>query len=262
MQHPMLNIAVKAARRAAALVQRASVNLDAVRRERKGHGGFVSDVGLSAEAVIIDVLHGAYPDHDILTEEQGAVFHQGSDHCWFIKSLDGMTNFLHGYVQYAVSVALLVRQVPTVAVVFDPCRNDLYTAVKGSGTTLNDRRLRVSKCTQLTDALIGTSFSTIGPDCFDRQVDTLRALWTKAPDLRCHGAASLSLCSVAAGCLDGFWAFSLKPCDIAAGVLLVREAGGLVADFSESSSWLKSGNVVTANPKLLTSMLHCIQGNK
>jgi myo-inositol-1(or 4)-monophosphatase len=259
MKHPMLNMAVKAARRAATLIQRSVHNLSAIRFERKSYNDFVSEVDRAAEEVIVQVLHEAYPDHNILTEEGGAVFNQGSPYQWVIDPLDGTTNFLHGHLQYAVSIALLVQGTPTVGVVFDPNRNDLYTAVKGSGAALNDRRMRVSQRSQLADALIGTGFPVTDFSVLDRYMVLFKHLLPKTSGLRREGAASLDLCAVAAGRLDGFWEFNLKPWDMAAGALMIQESGGLVTDFSGEASWFETGHIVAGNPKILSALLTCFR---
>ena len=226
--HPMLNIAVRAARRAGSIISRAADNLDALTVRHKSLNDLVSEVDRASEEAIIDVLKGAYPEHAILAEESGAS--GDSEYVWIIDPLDGTTNFLHGLPIYCVSIALAHKGQLQHGVIFDPTRNDLYTASRGSGAYLNDRRLRVSKRDRLIDGLIGTGFPFRMFDYVDPYLGMLRELMTKTAGVRRPGAAALDLAAVAAGRLDGFWEIGLSPWDMAAGVLMIQEAGGLVGD--------------------------------
>jgi myo-inositol-1(or 4)-monophosphatase len=255
--HPMLNTAVKAARRAGNIILRASQNLDVIQVSSKAENDFVSEVDRAAERAIIEVLHRAYPGHAILAEESGD--HGRSEYQWIVDPLDGTTNFLHGLPQYAVSIALAHKGSVTQAVVFDPVRNDLFTASKGTGAYLNDRRIRVSKRTRLEGALIGTGFPYSRMEHADAYLRMLRAVMQDTAGVRRPGAASLDLCYVAAGYYDGFWEIGLSPWDIAAGTLLITEAGGLVGDFRGEPGYLKSGNVVAGNPKVFVQLLQLIE---
>lgn len=254
--HPMLNIAVKAARRAASIINRASLNLDVLTVKHKTFNDLVSEVDRAAEQAIINVLKHAYPEHAILAEESGA---QGdSEYLWIIDPLDGTTNFLHGFPQYAVSIALSHKQTLTQAVVYDPGRNELFTASRGRGAYLNDRRLRVSKRIKLADALIGTGFPFRELKHLDAYMDMFRDIVKNTAGVRRAGAASLDLAYVAAGRLDGFWEIGLGPWDIAAGNLLIQEAGGLIGDFEGNDGYLKSGNVVGGNPKIFAQLINIL----
>ena len=254
--HPMLNTAVKAARRAGSIINRASQNLDLLKVEHKSYNDFVSEVDRAAENAILEVILDAYPNHAILAEESGP---QGeSEYLWIIDPLDGTTNFLHGFPQYSVSIALSQKGVITQAVVYDPVHNDLYTATRGSGAFLNDRRIRVSKRTRLEDALIGTGFPFRNFDNLDRYVAIFREMVQKTSGIRRPGSAALDLAAVAAGRFDGFWEFSLSPWDIAAGTLLITEAGGLVGDLEGGQDYLKSGHVVAGSPKIFAQLLKTI----
>jgi myo-inositol-1(or 4)-monophosphatase len=255
--HPMLNTAVKAARRAGNIILRASQNLDVIQVSSKAENDFVSEVDRAAERAIIEVLHRAYPGHAILAEESGD--HGRSEYQWIVDPLDGTTNFLHGLPQYAVSIALAHKGSVTQAVVFDPVRNDLFTASKGTGAYLNDRRIRVSKRTRLEGALIGTGFPYSRMEHADAYLRMLHAVMQDTAGVRRPGAASLDLCYVAAGYYDGFWEIGLSPWDIAAGTLLITEAGGLVGDFRGEPGYLKSGNVVAGNPKVFVQLLQLIE---
>jgi len=252
----MLNIAVKAARRAGGIINRATRNLDILTVRAKGANDFVSEVDHEAERAIIDTLRAAYPDHAILAEESGATGH--SDYVWVVDPLDGTTNFLHGFPQYAVSIGLMHRGVLTQAVVYDPTRNDLFTASRGRGAFLNDHRLRVSRRTRLAEALIGTGFPFRQFAHVDAYLAILRELMQKAPGVRRAGAASLDLAYVAAGRLDAFWEFGLSPWDMAAGALLVIEAGGLVGDLQGNDTYMDSGHIVAGNAKVFAQLVQTI----
>ena len=248
----MLTIAVKAARRAGNLIHRAADNLDHLTVTKKSHADYVSEVDRAAEQTIIETLLGAYPSHAILAEESGT---QGdSEFVWIIDPLDGTTNFLHGVPQYAVSIALQHKGVLSQAVIYDPTRNDLYTASRGRGAFLNDRRLRVSKRKELADSLIGTGFPYTRFEHMDAYMAIFKDVMQKTAGLRRPGAASLDLAWTAAGRYDGFFETGLKPWDIAAGILLVREAGGDISDLSGGQDMLANGSVLAANPTLHDAM--------
>jgi myo-inositol-1(or 4)-monophosphatase len=253
----MLNIAVKAARRAAAVINRAARDLDGVTVTRKRHNDFVTEVDQAAEAAIIEVLRKAYPAHAILAEESGA--DGASEYEWIVDPLDGTTNFIHGFPQYAVSIALRHRGVLEQAVVFDPGRNELFTATRGRGAFLNDRRVRVSKRAKLAESLIGTGFPFRDLAHLDEYMTAFKAVTRETAGIRRAGAAALDLAYVAAGRLDGFWEIGLSPWDMAAGALLVLEAGGLVSDFDGESHYLERGNVVCGAPKVFAPLLHVVQ---
>lgn len=254
--HPMLNIAVKAARRAGNLIHRATDRIDHLTVTKKSHADFVSEVDRAAEQTIIQTLLEAYPDHAILAEESGA---QGqSEYVWIIDPLDGTTNFLHGIPQYAVSIALQHKGVLTQAVVYDPTKNDLFTATRGRGAFLNDKRIRVSKRTKLADSLIGTGFPYTRFEHMDAYLGIFKDVMQQTAGLRRPGAASLDLAWTAAGRYDGFFETGLKPWDIAAGCLLITEAGGMVSDLAGSDTYLKSGHLCAGNPNIHPQLLQLI----
>lgn len=260
--HPTLNIAIKAARRAATVINRASLDLDLIRVETKSPNDFVSEVDRAAEEAIIQVLREAYPNHGILAEESGESGPEAdTEYQWIIDPLDGTTNFLHGFPQYAISIALARKGVVEQAVVFDPNRNELFTASKGAGAFLNDRRIRVSKRLKLQDALVGTGFPYRQFGNVDTYLAIFKELTQKTAGLRRPGAASLDLAYVAAGRLDAFWEFGLAPWDMAAGSLLISEAGGLISDLAGESGYLSSGNVVASTPKVFPPLLQLIQAH-
>ena len=255
--HPMLTIAVKAARRAGNIINRATRNLDVVTVKEKAANDFVTEVDREAEQAIIRTLHEAYPGHAILAEESGASGE--SEYQWIIDPLDGTTNFLHGFPQYAVAIALRHRGVVTQAVIYDPSRNDLFTASRGRGAFLNDHRMRVSKRDTLKASLLGTGFPFRQLEHLDVYLATLRHMMGHATGVRRAGSATLDLAYVAAGRLDGFWEFGLSPWDMAAGALLITEAGGLVGDLSGENRYLETGNIVAGTPKVFVELLKTIE---
>ncbi len=259
--HPILNIAVKAARRAGSVINRASFDLDKLTVEQKGQNDFVSEVDRAAEQAIVQVLKDAYPQHSILAEESGESGPK-SEYQWIIDPLDGTTNFLHGFPQYCVSIALTLKGVVQHGVIFDPVRNDLFTASRGGGAFLNERRIRVSKTLNIKDALIGTGFPYKEFANFDRYLAVFKEMTEKSAGVRRPGAAALDLAYVACGRFDGFWENGLSPWDVAAGGLMILEAGGLIADFKGEGDWLHSGTVVCGTPKVFAPMLQIIQGHK
>lgn len=255
--HPMLNTAVKAARRAGTIINRGSLDMDRLTVRTKRENDFVSEVDQMAEQAIIQTLLEAYPKHAILAEESGALGE--SEYQWIIDPLDGTTNFLHGVPQYAVSIALLHRGQLSQAVIYDPARNDLYTASRGRGAFLNERRIRVSRRDKLQDSLIGTGFPFRDFTHLDAYMGMFRDLVQKTAGLRRPGSAALDLAWVAAGHMDGFFEIGLNSWDIAAGCLLILEAGGLVSDFAGNENYLQSGHVVAGNPKVFVQLLQVIE---
>ena len=256
--HPALNIAIKAARRAGQIINRDSTDLDLVKVAAKRPNDFVTEVDQAAEAAIIEVLQDAYPSYGILAEESGEST-KGAEFQWIIDPLDGTTNFIHGFPQYAVSIALAHQGQVVHGVVYDPVRNELFTASKGRGAFLNDRRIRVSKRTKLGEALIGTGFPYRVFDRVDEYLSIFRELTQKTAGLRRPGAASLDLAYVAAGRLDGFWEYGLAPWDMAAGSLLILESGGLVADPHGDADYMVSGDIVAGSPKVFAQLLQIVQ---
>jgi myo-inositol-1(or 4)-monophosphatase len=259
-QHPMLNVAVKAARAAGAIINRAALDVEAVRVSQKQVNDFVTEVDHASEQAIIETLLGAYPGHGILAEESGREQgNKNSDHIWIIDPLDGTTNFIHGFPVYCVSIALSVKGRIEQAVIYDPTRNDLFTATRGRGAYLNDRRIRVSKRTQLKECLVSTGFPFRPGDNFNNYLRMMADVMTRTAGLRRPGAAALDLAYVAAGFTDGFFETGLSPWDVAAGSLLVSEAGGLIGNFTGESDFLEQRECVAGNPRIygqLVAMLH------
>jgi len=252
----MLTIAVKAARRAGNVINRGARDLDLLTITSKGPKDFVSEVDREAERAIVETLLGSYPDHAILAEEgtaKGA--NAEAENVWIIDPLDGTTNFLHGFPQYCVSIALAHRGQVAHGVVYDPVRNDLFTASRGRGAFLNDRRIRVSKRQHLRDCLVGTGFPFRDGSYLDTYMRMMKAMIEQTAGLRRPGAAALDLAYVAAGFYDGFWEVGLNPWDVAAGSLLIQEAGGLIGDLAGEGEFLHGGQVIAATPKIFAQMV-------
>lgn len=254
---PMLNTAVKAARRAGSIINRASLELDRVQIMRKGPRDFVTDIDKAAEDAILDVLSSTYPDHDFLCEESGDINasedNKKSEYKWIIDPLDGTTNFIHGFPVYAISIAVLQNDQLMHAVVYDPNRNELFTASRGGGAFLNDKRIRVSKQFRYSDTLLAEH---IGRPVGDNQTrQAYEPMLAAGGSVRRTGSTVLDLAYVASGRLDGFCAINLKPWDVAAGGLLVLEAGGLISDLQGEQDWLDTGNVIAASPKVFAKMI-------
>jgi myo-inositol-1(or 4)-monophosphatase len=253
----MLNIAVRAARSAGELILRSSDNIGHLRVDQKGKNDYASEVDRAAEREIITIIKNAYPDHAILAEESG--LHEGNDFVWVIDPLDGTTNFLHGFPQYAVSIALKHKGRLEVAVIYDPLRDELFTAKRGGGAMLNNRRLRVTPQQSLKGALLGTGFPFRTDLHLKAYVGMFSALTTECAGIRRAGSAALDLAYVAAGRLDGFWEIGVMEWDMAAGILLIKEAGGVITDFSFNDNYLQSGNLIAGNPKMHQLMYQLIE---
>ena len=255
---------VKAARRASQIINRASHDIEHLKITTKQQSDYVTEVDKAAEAAIIDVLREAYPDYGILAEESEPIpgKDDGADYQWVIDPLDGTTNFIHGFPQYAVSIALAHKGQLNQAVVYDVLRNEMFTASKGGGAYLNERRIRVTKCLKLDDALLGTGFPFRNFEHLDAYMAIFKDLTLRSPGIRRTGSAALDLAYVANGRLDGFWEFGLLPWDMAAGCLLITEAGGLVGDLAGGESYLKSGNLVAGTPKVFSQILQVIDSHR
>jgi myo-inositol-1(or 4)-monophosphatase len=257
--HPMLNVAVKAARAAGAIINRAALDVEAVRVSQKQVNDFVTEVDHASEAAVIETLLGAYPNHAIWAEESGKAHGtQGSDFVWIIDPLDGTTNFIHGFPVYCVSIALAVKGKVEQAVIYDPSRNDLFTATKGRGAYMNERRMRVSKRTDLRQCLIGTGFPFRPGDNFNNYLRMMAEVMQRTAGLRRPGAAALDLAYVAAGFTDGFFETGLSPWDVAAGSLLVTEAGGLIGNFTGDSDFMEQKECVAGNPRIYGQLVQIL----
>jgi myo-inositol-1(or 4)-monophosphatase len=256
--HPMVNMALRAARRAGQIIVRALDRADLLAVEEKRRNDLVTEVDRDAEAAIIDTLHQAYPDHGIIGEESGQAF-AGAEYQWIIDPLDGTTNYLYGIPHFCISIALKHKNRIEHAVIVDPLRNEEFSASRGQGAQVNGKRMRVTRRLRLEESLLATGipFRDIEAN-IDAYMATLRAFASQTRGIRRAGAAALDLAYVAAGRYDGYWELGLKPWDMAAGVLLVQEAGGMVSDIAGGERYLDSGNIVAANPKVFKAMLQTI----
>lgn len=258
---PMLTIALKAARKAGEIIERSFERLDMINIEEKGRNDYVSEVDKKSEKEILYHLSKSYPDHQFLGEETGNSGALNSEYEWIIDPLDGTTNFLHGIPQFAVSIACKFRGQLEHAVVLDPIKREEFTASRGKGAMLNGRRIRVSPRRGMDGALIGTGipFNGFALEHIDPFLNCMREIASQTAGIRRPGSAALDLAYVAAGRFDGFWEMNLKPWDMAGGILLVKEAGGLIADFKGGNSYLDNGHVVCATPKVFKPLLQVVE---
>ena len=256
--HPMLNIAVRAARRAGSIINRASLDGGGLNVRSKRAKDFVTQVDQASEQAIIDIVRKAYPEHGFLAEESGASA-EHAEYIWIIDPLDGTTNFIHGFPQYCVSIGIQHRGALAHAVVYDPVRNELFTASKGRGAFLNDRRIRVSTLAKFGDALVGTGFPFKELGRLELYTRQLQTMMQTCAGVRRAGAAALDLAYVACGRLDAFWELGLAPWDMAAGALLILEAGGLVGDLKGEQTYLESGDIAAATPKVFPPLLEALR---
>lgn len=254
---PLLNIAVQAARQAGDFITRHMEQVEHLKVNTKAGDELFSEVDVKAEQLIMNAIHKSYPDHSILAEESGS-YEKNEDFVWIIDPLDGTSNFLRGFPFFSVSIAVKIKNRLEHAVVYDPIRHECFAASRGRGARLNDRRIRVSKETQLKSSLLGTGFSGRDAALNQRYLPVFESLVEKGASMRRTGSAALDLAYVASGRLDGFCEFGLRPWDIAAGILLVREAGGLVSDSHGGDDYFKEGNVVAGTPKVFKSLLQTV----
>ncbi|MFI4919162.1 MAG: inositol monophosphatase family protein [Legionellales bacterium] len=254
---PLLNIAVSAARQAGDIIIRHMEQVDRLKINTKNNQEYFSEVDIKAEQAIINAIHKAYPEHGILAEESGMQEGNGES-VWIIDPLDGTNNYLHGFPFFSVSIALKIKGRIEHGVVYDPLRHECFSASRGRGARLNDRRIRVSKQTQLSESLLATGIPLRDVALAERYLPSFQALFGKCAGVRRTGSAALDLAYVASARLDGFWELGLRPWDIAAGSLLIREAGGLISDIHGGDDFLKSGDVVAGAPKVFKSLLQTI----
>jgi myo-inositol-1(or 4)-monophosphatase len=252
--HPLQTIAVRAARAAGDTIMRATENMDKVRTDIKGRNDFVTDIDRRAEQRIIETIRKTHPHHSFLAEESGETG-ETSEVQWIIDPIDGTTNFIRGIPHFAISIAAQIKGKVEVGVVYDPVREELFTASRGSGAQLNGKRIRVSEARNLDQTLLATGFPYRSMDQFDRYMTLFSKLYPQCSDMRRAGSAALDLAYVAAGRFDGFFEFGLKWWDIAAGSLLVAEAGGIVGDFEGNPNFKQSNSILAANPRIFKAIL-------
>ena len=227
------------------------------RINKKSRNDFVTEVDHAAEQVIIETLQEIYPEHSILAEESG-LSEGDPNQQWIIDPLDGTTNFIHGFPHFCISIAFKLNGKIEHGLIYDPIRQELFSASRGQGARLNDKRIRVSNCNALEHALVGTGFPFKDKHHFDNYLQTFAAVFPKTTGMRRGGSSALDLAYVAAGRLDGFWELSLNPWDMAAGILIIQEAGGLVSDVQGDNKYMETGNIVTGNTKIFKAILKII----
>jgi myo-inositol-1(or 4)-monophosphatase len=252
--HPIVNIATRAARNAGDIIMRATERMDQLTIKHKSENDYVSDVDQMAEQEIIHTIRKAYPDHAILAEESGRS-EGDSEFEWIIDPLDGTTNYLHQFPQYSVSIAVRHKGRLEHAVVYDPLKDELFSASRGAGAQLNGRRIRVSGARGLEGALLGTGFPFKDQRYLDVYLQMFKQMIIPTAGIRRAGSAALDLAYVAAGRLDGFWELNLNPWDMAAGLLLIQEAGGMVSDIQGGHKIFETGHVIAANPRVFKAMV-------
>jgi len=258
--HPFINIATRAARSAGSQIIRAIERLDAIQFSEKQQNDFVSEIDLQAEKTIIEIIRKNYPYHGILAEESGSLPGDNPEETiWIIDPLDGTTNFMHGFPHFCVSIAIQQKGRIEHGLIYDPVRQEYFTASRGGGAQLNNRRIRVSNRGTLHGSLLGTGFPYRSPNRLAPYLKTLQAIMPQVAGIRRAGSAALDLAYVAAGRFDGYWEFDLAPWDIAAGALMVKEAGGLVSDMEGAENYLTNGNILAGNPKVFKALLQTIR---
>jgi len=257
--HPMLNIAIRAARAGGRVLTKYMDRLDGLTVEAKGKNDFVSEVDQLTEAEIVSVLQRSYPDHQFICEESGLLGNENAEFKWYIDPLDGTKNYIHGYTAFSVSIAVAHKDRLDQAVIYNPVSQELFAASRGAGATLDGKRLRVSKRVGLDDALLATGYTHNGKADTEAYEKTLEHFTRTCSGIRRQGSAALELAYVAAGRLDGYWQFNLKPWDVAAGALIVREAGGLIGDTKGEDTWLTTGNIIAATPRVFDPMVRSLK---
>jgi myo-inositol-1(or 4)-monophosphatase len=257
--HPILNIALKAARQAGDIMLQALDRLDTIHATSKGRHDFVTDIDKRSEAKIIDLIKKAYPDHSIVGEESGS--HKGNaEFVWIIDPLDGTHNYMRGFPHFAVSIGFKQKGKMEHGLVYDPIRQEIFSASRGHGARVNDKRIRVSPTIHLENALIGTGFPVRKMQALPSYLDYFKQLMPEISNIRCSGSAALDLCYVAASRLDAFIEIGLSPWDMAAGSVIVQEAGGLICDWQGETNYLENGTVIASTPKILHALTKATAG--
>lgn len=256
--HPMLNIAFRAARKASSFIAKYYGTLHAVQVSQKSNNEFVTNIDREAERLIVEVIHKSYPQHAIISEKSGELAGENNDVQWIIDPLDGTSNFAKRLPHFAVSIAVRIKDRTEVAIVYDPMRNELFTATRGQGAQLNDCRIRSSTARELDGAILATGFPFKQKQYASSYLTLVSKLFIQCADSRRTGSTALDFAYVAAGRMDGFFEIGLSPWDIVGGELLVRESGGLVTDFTGGHNYLSSGNVVAGNPRVVKAILSAL----
>ena len=258
MMHPILNIATQAARQASRIILRFMEQMDKVSISEKSINDFVTQVDKLSEEAIISHIKKSYPHHAILSEEAGFIAGKDDEYTWVIDPLDGTRNFMHGYPQFSISIAIMKNNVTEFGLIYDPIRQELFTATRGQGAYVNSRRMRISDAKRMGQTLIATGFPFRKKENIKTYLTAFENVFSKCGDIRRAGSAALDLAYVAAGRLDGYWESDLFIWDIAAGALMVKEAGGMATDFQNTETYLESGKIIAANPKIHKELIQLI----
>ena len=251
-----LNTAVKAAVSAGDFILNSFQRLDLIKITEKGNKDFVTNVDKESEKIIIDIIKTSYPDHSILSEESGSI--AGNEYKWIIDPLDGTMNFLHGYPHFCISIALEINDKTEIGVIYDPVRDDIYTAIKGNGSQKNNKKIRVGNVSKISESLIGTSFSIKSANLFDLYINFIKKVTVDSHSIRKSGSAALDLAHIASSQLDGFFALGLSKWDVAAGMIIIKESGGLTTGIYGEENFLISGNLISGNFKICKGLLKII----
>lgn len=257
--HPMLTIAVRAARSAGNIIVKSFEQHNTFELEQKGENDFVTKVDIAAEQAIIESIQASYPKHSFVGEESGLTQGEDADHQWIIDPIDGSRNFINGIPHFAISIALKIKGRSEIAVVFNPISGEMFTATRGAGAQIDGFRIRASKVNSLSGTVIATGFPFKQKQHLNAYLDIFKEVMIDCADMRRTGCAALDIAYVAAGRVDGFWELGLKPWDFAAAELIAQEAGAIVTDFAGGHNYLNSGNLVVGNPKVVKSLLACIR---
>lgn len=257
--HPLINIAIKAALSASKIIVRALDRPDTIGVSQKARNDFVTEIDKQSEAEIFRIIHRAFPQHAILGEESGSSeTGDANEYLWIVDPLDGTTNYIHGHPHFCISIAVRHKDKLEHGVIYDPLRKELFHATRGAGAYLDNRRIRVSKKVTIDGALIASGFGNGRLQYLPNHIKILHQMLPLAAGIRRSGSAALDFAYVAAGRLDGFWEYNLASWDMAAGAVLVKEAGGLVSDMEGGENFLETGNVIAGNPKILKATLQLI----
>ena len=259
--HPLLTIATRAARAAGNSLLRSYENIDSLKANSKGRNDYVSVADQKAEQVLMETLLKNYPDHGFIAEESGEI-NADAEVVWIIDPLDGTTNYLHGIPHFCISMAARIKGRIEHGLIYDPLRDELFTASRGGGAALNDKRIRVSNKLRLDQALLATALPFHSAIPLERYLQELTNLYPQCSDIRRMGSAALDLAYVAAGRFDGYWEYGIKIWDIAAGALIVQEAGGIVSDMNGGSDMGGANGIMCANPKLFKQLAQAIRGQQ
>ncbi|MDD9196014.1 inositol-1-monophosphatase [Aliivibrio sp. S3MY1] len=259
--HPMLNIAIRTARKAGDFVAKSFEQTDKIETTKKGNNEFITNIENDAQYMLVDMIKKSYPDHSIISEESGLIEGKDADVQWIIDPLDGTTNFVKGIPHFSISIAVRIKGRTEVACVYDPIRNELFTAQRGAGAQRNNQRVRVQELKDMNETILATGLPYRQKQHAASYSKVLSAMFVECSDIRSSGCPSLDLCYLAAARIDGFFALGLKPWEMAAADLIARESGVICTDFTGNTDYMKTGSLVAGSPRIVKSMLKKIREN-